>query len=452
MRTAFVSKLILIVCFMAAPLILLGQQTVNFTLQEALDYALKNNYGMKNAKTDVEIARKKILETTTIGLPQINGEVNFQNFLNIPTQVIPENAFNPLGNPNELIPVQFGTNYNTSAGLTLSQLVFDGAYIVGLQASRTYAMLSKNQLAKTENDLIAEVSQAYFTVVVAKENVKIIKQNLDNTEKLLHETTQIYESGFIEESDVDQLVLLVQNIKNTLSRSQRQLDFSYKLLKFQMGMEIEQPVEVSEELNQIILGINVEDLYNKEFKVNNHIEYKLARTNQDLMQLNLKRERVAYLPSLGAFVSHQEQAFRNQFNFFDFNRPWYPATVWGVNLRIPIFDSGMKYSRVSQARLELDKATNMTLLAEQSLKLQAINARADLINAFDRLNTEKQNLLLAEKIQNKTLIKYQEGLSTSLDLNQVQNQFLSTQGNYIMTVFELLNAKALYEKALNSRN
>jgi outer membrane protein len=450
MRISCVINSLFLLLFIFIPLFSLGQQQASFTLQEAIDYALKNNYGIKNARTDVEISRKKILETTTIGLPQVNGEINFQNFINIPTQVIPENAFNPMGDPNELIPVQFGTNYNASAGISLSQLVFDGAYIVGLQASKTYAMLSKNQLAKTENDLIAEVSQAYFNVIVARENVKIVKQNLETTEKLLSETRKIYESGFIEEADVDQISLLLLNIKNNLSRSERQFDFSVKLLKLQMGMDINQPIEITEDLNQIINNINVENLYNREFQVNNHIEFKLARTNQDLMQLNLRREKVAYLPSLGAFVSHQENAFRNQFNFLDFNRPWYPATVWGINLRVPIFDSGMRYSRVSQAKLEYQKAENLTVLAEQSLKLQADNARADLINAFERLNTEKQNLFLAEKIQKKTLIKYQEGLSSSLELNQVQNQFLTTQGSYIMTIFELLNAKARFEKALNS--
>jgi outer membrane protein len=426
-----------------------AQQAAQYSLAQAVEYALKNNYSLINAQADVEIARKKILETTTIGLPQVNGEINLQNFINIPTQVIPENAFNPLGDPNELIPVQFGTNYNASAGVTATQLIFDGAYIVGLQASKIYAQLSKKQLGKTQNDVRAEVSQAYFSVVIAKANVAILKQSLENSERLLNETRQIFNEGFVEESDVDQLSLLVQNIRNSINRSERQLGLSYKLLKLQMGLDIDTPIEVSESLEEILQTVNAEAVFNQEFNPKNHVEFQLAETQQNLMKLNLKREQVTALPSIGAFVNHSENAFRNQFNFFDFNRPWYPTTVWGVNMRVPIFGSGMRYARVQQAKLEHEKAAVIAKFAEQSLKLQAQNTRADLLSAVDRLNNEKQNLVLAEKIQNRTLIKYQEGLATSFDLNQAQNQYLNTQGNYILTVFELMNAKSRYDKALN---
>ncbi|MBA3900624.1 MAG: TolC family protein [Bacteroidetes bacterium] len=440
---------ILILAFVLSAPQLRAQEATPFSLQQAMDYAKQHNYAMINSRADIEISKSKILETTSIGLPQISGEVGFQNFINIPTQVIPASAFNPAADSDELMPVQFGTKWNATAGIQASQLIFDGAYIVGLQASKTFAQLSKNQLGKTENDVKADVSQAYYTVLVAGENIKILMQSLANSQKLLNETREIYKSGFIEESDVDQLTLLVLNIKNSISRSERQLNLSYKLLKLQMGMDINENITVSETLQDIIGKINIESLYNQEFQLSGHVEYKLAQTNKNLMQLNLRRERVAYLPSVGAFFSHQESAFRNQFNFFEGIRPWYPGTIWGINMTIPIFDSGMKYARTKQAKLEYEKATTSAEFAEQSLKLQAQNSKADLVDAFDRLNVEKQNLVLAEKIQNKTMVKYQEGLSTSLDLNQVQNQYLNTQGNYINTLFELLSAKTRFDKAMS---
>ncbi|MDQ3191381.1 MAG: TolC family protein [Bacteroidota bacterium] len=420
----------------------------SFNLEQAIDYALIHNYGIINAKLDVEIAKKQILETTTIGLPQVNGEVNFQNFLNIPTQVLPANAFNPQADANDLVPIRFGTNYTAVAGLTASQLIFDGAYIVGLQASKTYGRLSKNQLSKTQNDIKADVAQAYYSALVAKENILILQQSIGNTEKLFTETSEIYKSGFIEENDVDQLNLLLQNLKNSLQRSERQVDLALQLFKLQIGLEIETPVQLSENLNDILSKINVEELFNKDFQAKNHIDYQLMLNQQNLMQLNLKKEKYSYFPSIGAFLSHQENAFRNEFTFFE-NGPWYPTTVWGVNLKVPIFDSGMKYARIKQAKMEHEKTMVRTNQIEQSLKLQAQTSKADLISAYERLNTEKQNLVLAEKIQNKTLIKYQEGLATSLDLNQVQNQLLNTQGNYIVTVYDLLNAKARFDKAVN---
>lgn len=424
------------------------ENTGKYSLEQVLNYAAEHNYGIVSAKLDVEIARKKIMEVTTLGLPQVNGEINFQNFLSIPTQVLPANAFNPQADANELIPIKFGTNYNAVAGITATQLLFDGAFIVGLQASKTYAQLSQNQLLKNQNDLKADIAQAYYTAVVAGENVKILQKSIENTEKLLSETTQIYKSGFIEESDLDQINLLVLNLKNSLSRSERQLDLSLGLLKLQMGMEIEQPISLAENLDDILAKLDVETLYAKEFQAKNHIEYQLLMTRQSLMQLNLKKERYAYLPSLGAFISHQQNAFRNEFTFFQ-DKPWYPTTVWGINIKVPIFDSGMKYSKIKQARIEFEKTEVMTKLTEQSLKLQAQSSKADLISAYERLITERQNLVLAEKIQNKTLIKYQEGLASSLDLNQVQTQYLATQGNYINTVFEVLHSKARFDKAMN---
>ncbi|HET6242938.1 MAG: TolC family protein [Bacteroidetes bacterium] len=425
-----------------------NSETLRLSLEQATNYALTHNYSVINARLEVEIAKKKILETTTIGLPQVNGEINFQNMLNIPTQVLPAKAFNPMAEYGELVAVQFGTNYTAAVGLTATQLIFDGAYIVGLQASKTYGKLSKNQLGKTQNDLKANVAQAYYSALVAKENIRILGQSIENSKKLLSETNEVYKSGFIEENDVDQLNLLVQNLQNSLKRSERQADLALQLLKFQIGLDIDNQIELTENLDEILLSLNIENLYNTDFQSSKHIDYQLMLNQQNLMQLNLKKEKYAYLPSIGAFLSHQENALRNEFTFFE-NGPWYPTTVWGVSIKVPIFDSGMKYAKIKQAKMEYEKTIISTTQVEQSLKLQAQTSKADLISSYERLLTEKQNLLLAEKIQNKTLIKYQEGLASSLDLNQVQNQLLSTQGNYINTVFDLLNAKSRFDKAMN---
>jgi outer membrane protein len=426
-----------------------AQQTQAFSLQQAVDYALKHNYMILNSLADVDIARNRVREITSLGFPQVQGEANIQNFINIPTQVIPANAFNPMADPNELVPVRFGTNYNAAASINASQLIFDGSYIVGLQSSKTYLQLSRLQLGKAENDIRAEVTRSYYTVLIALENIKILRNNLQNAENLLKETEETYKAGFVEESDVDQLNILTLNLKNAISRGERQRDLAEKLLKFQMGIEIDKAIELTEKTDRIIAEIDIEKLSEgKDYNVEEHVELRLAKTNSDFMKLNLRNERFKYLPSLNAFISHSENAFRNDFNFFT-NRPWYPATVWGVSLRVPVFDSGIKHFRIKQANFEYEKSITMQKMAEQSLKLQVQNSGADLVSAFERLNAEKQNLVFAEKIQNKTMIKYKEGLASSLELNQAQNQFLSTQGNYINSVFEVLNAKIQFEKATN---
>lgn len=427
------------------------QTKTTFSLKEAQEYAVKNAYAIKNARADVKIAEKKVFETTTIGLPQIKGEVNFQNYIDIPTQVLPANAFNPMANPKDLVPIRFGTDYNANAGISASQLIFDASYIVGLQASRSYALVSKLALSKTENDVKEAVAQAYYTVIVAEENKKVLQQTLENMNKILKETEAIYKSGFAEEQDVDQLKVSVATLTNSLNRLNKQIDLAYKLLKLQMGIDIDTPITLSDNLSSLIVDNTAETLANAEFKYNDNLDYKLLETQAHLLKLNLRRERYGYLPSVGAFFSHSQNALRNDFDFLDKNKDWFPTTIWGVKITVPIFDSGMKGAKIGQAKQEYQKALTTQKQVEQSLKIQSESAKADFISALERYNVEKENLTLTEKIYNKTLIKYKEGLASSLELAQAQGQFLSTQANYVNAMLDLLNSKARLEKIMNNK-
>lgn len=439
--------------FLLASVQLLAQNTKisgAYSLKEAQEYAVKNSYAVKNAQADVKIAEKKIFETTTLGLPQINGEANFQNFIDIPTQVLPANAFNPMGNAKDLIALRFGTSYNTNAGFTASQLIFDGSYIVALQASRSFAMVSKLSLHKTENEVKETVAQAYYTVIVAEENKKVLQQSLDNMSKILKETEAVYKSGFAEEQDVDQMKVSVATLNNSLNRLNKQTELAYKLLKLQMGIDIDAEISLTDNINSLVMDNTGETLLAAEFKYSDNLDYKLLQTQAHLAKLSLRRERYGYLPSLGAFFTHQQNALRNDFDVFE-NKPWYPTTIWGVKLTVPIFDSGTKGAKIGQAKQEYAKLLNTQKQIEQSLKIQSEGAKADFTSAMERYVTEKENLILTEKIYNKTLIKYKEGLASSLELAQAQNQFLTTQGSYVNAMLDLLNSKAQLEKIVNNK-
>lgn len=420
-----------------------------FTLKQALAFAIENAYSAKNAKSDIISAKKKVNETTSIGLPQISAEGNFQNFIDIPTQVMPANAFNPFADPSQLIPVQFGTKYNTSAAITASQLLFDGSYIVGLQAAKTYKELSEKAAVKNEIEIKELVTQAYFTVLIASENLKVVDSSLTNLKKNYSDVQQFYALGFNEEQDVDQLKLSVNNLQNLKNRSQNQVELSYRMLKFQMGYDIEKPIEIADNLNTILLELNAESTLSKELSVQKNADYTLLETQKKLMELNLRKERFGYLPSLAAFFTHQQSAFRNEFNFFE-NKPWYPSTIWGLKLKIPIFDSGIKMSKTSQAKIDIEKIENQKKQLENGLKLKAYSAQTDFYTALEKYNNEKENIVLAEKIFNKTLIKYKEGIASSMELTQAHTQWLSAQGNYISSMYELLNAKNQLDKIVNN--
>lgn len=419
-----------------------------YSLKQAQDYAMQNSYDIRNAQVDLAIAEKKVKETTAIGLPQISAAGQFQNFIDIPTTVLPANAFNPAAPEGEMIGVQFGTDYNITGSISANQLIFSGSYIVGLQAAKTYKNVSRQMIDKAEIDVKASVTQAYYTVLVADENVAVLKATYDNTQKLYDEAVEIQKQGLMEQQDVDQLKLTVTNLKNNYDMAVRQQELSLQLLKLQMGLDIKTDITLTDKLDAQIETTDMDALLQKDFSATNNIDYQLVKTQESLNDLSVRAEKSEYLPTLAAFFTHQQQALRNEFDVFE-DMPWYPSTIWGLSLQVPIFSSGMRASKVSQAKLEVEKTQTTLTQLDQSLQFQAASAKSNYLTAYSVFQNEKDNLALAESIQNTTLAKYKEGMASSMDLTQAQNQYLATQANYIQAAFNLLNAKIELEKLMN---
>ena len=428
-----------------------GQQSM--TLKEAQTYALQHNSDVLNARADLLIAEKTVSETRAIGLPQVNGEVTFQNFLTIPTTLIPASAFADPSQPappdDTFIEAQFGTDYNTTASLTATQLIFDGSYLVGLRAVKEYRNISEQGIKRTELETMDQVAQAYYTAMVARENTRVFKATLETMEKLQLETEAIHENGLIEEQDVDQIRLTVANIRSGVSRAERTEEVTLQLLKLQMGMDVKAAVTLTDEMESIVEGVDPEVLLGKEFNPKAYVDYQMLETQEALQVLDMKNERADYLPSLAAFFTHSQNNLGNELKLGD-SDAWYPTTLWGLNLNVPIFSSGQRRAQVQKAQLEVEKVNNQMSQVESALTMQATSARANYRSAYEVFQNEEDNLDLAERIQARTLVKYKEGLASSFDLNQAQSQYLSTQGNYIKAMFDLLSAKAALDKLHNT--
>lgn len=445
-----IKKIILSLFISGTSAVSYAQESFSFSLQEAQDYAIKHNYQNQNAIKDIEIAKKKVWETTAIGLPQVNAEGQIQRFIDIPTQVAPANAFNPLAPEGQLATFQFGLNYNNSVGISASQLIFDGSYIVGLQAAKTYKELSINSQAKTEIELKDAVAQAYYTVLATEKNVVVLKNSLEATQKMLTETQALYREGLTEEQNVDQLELNVNALQTNFEIAEDQRDFAKKLLNIQLGLPIETQVTLTEQLDNLITT-NQNSLADKKFSAENHIDYELTVTNMKLSQLNLRKEKYSFLPTLSAFFNHQQQNFGNELDVFSGDARWFPATIVGLNLKLPILTSGARLSKVSQAKIEFEKMENTAKEVEQNLKYQAELAASNFDTAKETFDNQKDNLALAQKIYDKTVKKYDAGIASSLELTQAQNQLLSAEGNYIKAVLDLLNARSALEKSYGQK-
>lgn len=426
-----------------------AQESVSFSLQQAQEFAIENNYKNKKAILDIDIAKKKVWETTAAGLPQVNANAKLQKFLDIPVSLAPANSFNPAAPADELIELQFGLDYSNSIGITASQLIFDGSYIVGLQAAKTYKNLSISNQIKTEIELNEAVKQAYFTVLVAEENTAVLTKSKKAVNDILNETSALYKEGLVDEESVDQLTLTVNELSTAVGIAEGQVRFARKLLKLQIGMDIANKITLTEGLEVFVAEVQTVT-EEKELNVENHVDYNLVETNMRLMKLNLRKEKYSFLPSINVFLSHEQQNMNNKFDVFNGGK-WYPMTVLGAQLTLPILTSGSRISKMSQAKIEYEKSEISAKEVEQGLLYQTQVAQSNYETNHETYVNQKANMALAKKIYDKTVLKYKEGVSSSLDLSQTQNQYLTAEGKYIKSLLDLLTSKSELQKSYGSK-
>ena len=408
------------------------------SLDDAVAYAVEHNYQNQNSKIDIEIAKKKIWETTAIGLPQVEATGDYQNMIKIPSQIMP-GEFN-MDNPGEPFPVQFGQQHSVTGAITATQLIFSGEYIVGLQASKIFLELSKQSYSKSTKVIKEMITKSYYLALIVDEYIKILDETNNNLEVLLHEIEESHRLGFVEDIDVDQLKLTKQNTENSILSFKNQKEYTRRLLKFQLGVDYKDSIVFIDSIQTFLDKLDFEEILYKEFDLNKNIDYKLIKTQEGLAILNLKREKSAYLPQLSAFFTHSQASYSNEFN--SLGDEWYPSTIIGLQLKIPIFSSGSRRSKVQQKKLELTKTQNTKLELEQNLKLSVEQSRNDFIDAKNTYNRQKESMELSRKINKKTEVKYKNGMASGNDLMLTQNQYLAGLNAYYQAVNQLLNTRA----------
>ncbi len=425
------------------------KKSYSFSLEQAIEHAVKNNYSMINANRDVEAAKKKKWETTTIGLPQLNGSVNYQNTFEFTKQGAAANAFNPAANPNDIVLLAFGTKHVAIGNLTLSQLIFDGSYLVGLQSAKTYLQISENAKIKTAQEIRETVINSYGNVLLADESIKILENNKKTLEKTFADTKEIFKNGLIEEENVEQLQITLASLTSSLENVKRQKRIALDMLKLLLGIEIEEELIITDQLS-VLTQNNIDlVLLKKEFDAKNTIDYQIGKNLEKSKELMLKLEKSKALPSLAAQLNFGYNSFANQFDFLNATQKWNNFSNVGIGLNVPIFSSLGRSARTQQAKIALEQAKTNVTETEQKLKLQFEKAKSDYEFSIEQLVTSKSNLNLAERIENKNQIKFKEGLSSSFDLTDAQRQLYSAQQNYLQAMLDVINKKATLEKLLN---
>ncbi len=434
---------IIILLFFALPL--LAQQQLS--VEQAVELGLENNNAVKNAKLDVKFAKKQVLETIAIGLPKVNGEVNWQNFLELPTTLVPSGMFGPSSVTDEFTELQFGTSQNVTSTLSASQLIFDGSYIVGLRASSIFKQLSLKSLELTKQQVQDSVAAMYYNVLVAQDRNEFLKLIYGIHVDILDEISARYEQGMVEDIDVDRMAITLSNMKTQSESMNRITEMSHSMLKLLIGLPIDEKLILSDSLSGLLDASK--NILIQEPTVENRIEYQLAQTQVKVNNLDVRRYQSAYLPSIVAFGSYSKNAMRNEFNFTEDGK-WYPSQLIGVKATMNIFDGFSTRTRVQKAKIKLEQSRNDFELVAQSLKLEHLSAQSTYLTAVSTHSIRQNNLELSKKIYSKTMVKYREGLVSSMELSQAGADYMNAFSQNSQAIYSLLKAKTNYQRTIGN--
>lgn len=412
----------------------------NFSLQEAIDFALENNRQAKNAALDIDTAKQQKWETTATGLPQVNASIDYQNLIK---QQFESVDFNQDGIPD------FGAKNSVNASATLNQLIFDGSYLVGLQSAKVYLEISKNAKEKTDLEVRKAVINAYGNVLMAEESVSILENNIKILQKNLDETTKIYENGLEEEESVEQLQITLSSVQSNLNNTKRLKTLAYQMLSITLGLDYNTPIILTDDLESLTVK-NILQEGIKDADVKNTIDYRIAANDKTSKELLLKLEKSKALPTLSAFLSGAYIGNNNEFKFLSNQQKWIGTATFGASLSIPIFSSGMRSAATQRAKINLEKAQITLDETEQQLKLQIEAAKSDFILATEEYENKKQNLNLAERIESKNQTKFFEGIGSSFELRQAQTQLYTAQQEFLQAMLDVINTKAELETLTNT--
>lgn len=417
-----------------------------FSLKEAIDYALNHQSAVLNAQIDEEIAKNDVKKTVGTGLPQVSTTFNFQDYLKVPTSLLPGEFF---GQPGTQIPVKFGVKYNSSAGIELNQLLFDGTYIVGLQASKTYKELSVRTSTRTKIETVVAVTKAYYSVLVNKEQLTLIDANLVQLTKSFNDTEAMFKNGFAEKIDADRLLVLKNNLETERENATRSLSINIDLLKFQMGMPVTailEPVDKISDVRAQPVSAVVADT--SAYKA--RIEYSLLETQKKLNLLDVKRYKSTFLPTLKGFASATKSFQSDNFsNLYDQN---YPTSVIGLTLSWNLINGGQRIYQLRNAKLVVKQTENQMQDLRNGIANEISTNQKLYANSRRSLENQERNLKLAEEILRVTRIKYEQGIGSSLEVTTAETSQKEAQNNYITALYNLLINKVDLDKATGKIN
>jgi outer membrane protein len=443
-----------------------AQQHYYMTATQATDYALNHVTDLKNLKIDRQMQDAQNRELTGQALPQLTGTVSTQRFFTIPVTLLPDfispavygvlekegvqnGSGNPVTKPNEptqFFPAQFGVPWQASAGFAFQQLLFQPDVFVGLQARSTALKLADLNVKVMEDSVKSNVLRAYYGVLIAEKRQKFLEEGLTRLAKLHTDQEKLFKNGFAEKLDIDKTQVSLNNLQTTKTQLDNLIYIGYASLKYALGLTQKDTLSLTDTLSSDAVKRDLLD--GSDFKYDDRNEIQLLNTAIELQQLDVKRYKLAYIPTIAAFWNFSYNALRKDPSFLNFKEPWYQTSVAGINMNVPIFDGLQKQNRTKQARYRLEKTTNTKENLERVIDFQREASVNILKNSLSTLDVQERNMQLAERVFNTTKKKYESGIGSSFEILQADQEFQTAQSNYFQALYDAVTAKIGYYRSL----
>ena len=451
-------KVLCFAFFLLLTLSVQGQeQAENLTLEACINYAMQNSESIKNAQLDREIARTDVNVTKAQGLPQVNGSVNYQN--GVRPFIVPPGSFGPPdggsaggtggganGGAADADPQALALGFDNSFDATVqaTQLLFDGSYFIGLRAAKVYTELTTKDYELTRANVTEAVTKAYYGALISEERLSLLKKSKSRLDTLLYETRMLYENGFAESIDVDRLQVQANNTQVRLNQTERALETSYLLLKFQMGMSLDKEINLAGDLSEISLTPNLKK--NIDFQYSDRMEYSKLNTNQRLAELDIKNNVWQHLPRLNASFTYGYTS--GSFDFETVTNFGADYTLLGLSLTVPVFDGFLKHNRIQRNKIQLQQLENAKTQLSRNIDIEIVQARSSLETSIEDLEVQKKNVELANRVLETARIKYAEGVGANLEVVTAQTEYEEAETNYYSSLYDALIARVELDKAL----
>ncbi len=447
-------------------------------LQGAVDYAIDFNKSLQNSRLEVEKSRRSIWEAIAQGLPQVDGTLDYMSYFNYEMEFnfgggeVPDfsaedlqEAFNqtqavfPFYTTNDVGLLAANTFYEgqlqdmvgptaiilsdqSTATLQVSQLVFSGQYIVGIQTAKLARKISEQSLTYSELNTKEMVINSYYLVLITEESLAIVEQNLLNLQETLAQTETMFRTGMAEQTDVDQIRITVNQLVNARNSLQRNVELNYNLLRFQLGLEANVELELTDHLEALFSSMQPENALAVPFAIENNVSYQMMQTQEEINKRLVDLEQWNYAPTIAGFYNYNKKILVSG---FDMN----PNHLVGLNMSVPIFSSGMRKARVDQAKIDYNIVQTNKLILEDQLKLQEKQFKYNLQSSLENYYTQQENVEVAQRVYDSYRRKFEQGMANSLDLTQANSNYLDAESNYLNSIMEVMNAKLQLDKLMN---